>query len=69
MWHKLWSALGRLGRTIHQEIWRTGNADRDRAHMATRGDRPFPGCRPCEPGAPDEPFGQRNNPSASPREV
>ena len=73
MWQELWTALRTKAKGVYQvlrrEIWRTDNAIRDRAHMATLGDRPFPGCRPCEPAIPCEPSAAPGNPPASPKEV
>ncbi|MFQ5773969.1 MAG: hypothetical protein ACE5GS_05595 [Kiloniellaceae bacterium] len=45
----------RLKALLEQEIKESRVQAMDRAHLATRGDRPFAGCNPCEPsqaGAP-----------------
>ena len=37
---------------ITNEVEVLNSEAKDRAHIATLGDRPFPGCNPCKPEAP-----------------
>ena len=57
----------RLKQRFSAEIRSAESYERDRAHQATRGDRPFIGCSPCEPVEPRQPATVRENPAARPR--
>lgn len=54
-------------RLLDQELSRARLEARDRGHLATRGDRPFVGCSPCEPSDAGAPSDLKANPEARPR--
>ena len=58
---------GKLGRALRRQwrAWRIAQADR--AHLATTGDRPFPGCNPREAGRSTSLAPSGSNPAAMPR--
>ncbi len=50
---------------VTHELSQSENQARERAHLATCGDRPFAGCNPCQPGGADIPLsGSVTNPAA-----
>jgi hypothetical protein len=57
----------RLKQRLSAQIRDAESYEQDRAHQATRGDRPFVGCNPCEPGGMAPTDGARENPEATPR--
>lgn len=59
--------LERLKTRITEEMRAAETQERDRAHQATCGDRPFVGCGPCEPADIEAPAIQGENPAAKPR--
>ena len=59
--------LERLKTRISEEMRAAEIEDRDRAHQATCGDRPFVGCGPCEPAEAGLAPGPSENPAAKPR--
>lgn len=38
-----------LGAFFTEQVRQSEEQERDRAHLATRQDRPYAGCNPCEP--------------------
>ena len=53
---------------VADELSQSENQARERAHLATCGDRPFAGCNPCQPGDVDVPLsGTATNRAAVPR--
>lgn len=57
----------KIQRLLDQELWKARLEAKDRAHLATRGDRPFVGCRPCEAGDVSALSEPKLNPDAKPR--
>ncbi|MDJ0607715.1 MAG: hypothetical protein QNJ67_01965 [Kiloniellales bacterium] len=59
------SWLQRARAALRRKLTEMDWAEQDEAHLATRGDRPFPGCRPDAPN--EEPPEARDNRVAQPR--
>lgn len=57
----------RLKQRLSAEIRDAESHERDRAHQATRGDRPFVGCSPCGAASMAPPDAASENPDARPR--
>jgi hypothetical protein len=50
---------------VAHQLSQSENQARERAHLATRGDRPFVGCNPCQPSDPDILSGPPSNRAAA----
>ena len=52
---------------VAEELSQSDKQARERAHLATCGDRPFVGCNPCQPGGAAILTDSVANPAAVPR--
>ena len=49
---RLGGVVARFAAPLSRELERLRREQRDQAHIATLGDRPFAGCQPCKPSSP-----------------
>jgi hypothetical protein len=53
---KMEKSVERLKNLVANQVGALNRDAEDRSHIATLGDRPFVGCRPCKPEEPEEPL-------------